>query len=70
MLWSLPEQGSTLGRHLLARSPPGVNRPSSEIQKQASCPLGFWLTSGPAEWLTFLQLPNSAFEGSCHGIGA
>ena len=64
------QAGEHPSRHLLAQSPPVVNSPSSEIQNQAWCPLGPWLTSGAGEWLTFLQVLNPAFEGSCHGIGA
>ena len=69
-LWSLPEQGSTPGRHLLAWSPPGGQETLLRNPEPGLVPTSFWWTSGPGERRTFLQVPNSAFEGSRHGVRA
>lgn len=69
-LWSGSEEDGALGWAPSCPEPPDVSSPSSEIQEQAWIPLAFWSTSGAGKWLTFFQVPDPAFEGSCHGIRA
>lgn len=42
----------------------------SEMQGRACLPLALWSPLGLASGLTFLQVSNPAFEGSCHGVRA
>lgn len=64
-----PRPGLCLGR----REPWGgtflLSCPS-EMQGRACLPLALWSPLGLASGLTFLQVSNPAFEGSCHGVRA